>query len=197
MYLITVILSFPFLYFSIRTYCIIPKLYENYSNVVELVCFVLYSNEYTYIATTCTSLHTCSDDSDDNEHETTPLIKPTSDPDISSDDLMMTTITGNNKNSIKWLQSKATNFFKAFCIPGVIVVRYVVWMCFNLLVALCSINMDVLYAQYIYVYRHLIIIVQLFSIAKYNSILISLVCLLLCLPETCELFLLLLATILS
>ena len=66
------------------------------------------------------------DDSDDNEYETTPLIKPTSDPDISK--TPMTT----NRNSMEWLQHKAVNYFKAFCIPGVIVVS-----CINMLLMCC------------------------------------------------------------
>ena len=68
-----------------------------------------------------------SDDSVDNEHDATPLIKPVSNPDISTT-LMATTTTGSNKHGIKWLQHKVVKFFKAFCIPGVMVVRY--GMCF-------------------------------------------------------------------
>lgn len=72
---------------------------------------------------------TIADDSGDNEHEATPLIKPTSDPDISTSSvnmMMKTTINSYSiKNSKKWMQHKIFNFFKAFCIPGVIVVRCV------------------------------------------------------------------------
>ena len=62
-----------------------------------------------------------SDGSDDDDHEATPLIKPTSDPDLSK--AMTATATTGNRSSMKWLQHKAMNFFKAFCIPGVAVVR--------------------------------------------------------------------------
>ena len=70
----------------------------------------------TYIRTYVQIFAYISDDSDNNVNDATPLIKPASDPDISTT-LMTTTTT-------KWLQHKATNFFKAFCIPGVVVVRY-------------------------------------------------------------------------
>ena len=66
--------------------------------------------------------YVCTNLSDDNEHDATPLIKPASDPDISA--TVTTTTTGSNKYGMKWLKHKAMNFCKAFCIPGVVVVRY-------------------------------------------------------------------------
>lgn len=64
------------------------------------------------------NIRTVQYDSEDNEHDATPLIKPV------STTLMTSTTTGSNKYGMKWLQHKALNFFKAFCIPGVVVVSY-------------------------------------------------------------------------
>ena len=140
-------------------------------------------NDHKYLHTyvrTCVLLfeHTynLSDDSDDNEHDATPLIKPASDPDISTA-LMTTTTTGSNKCGMKWLQHKAMNFFKAFCIPGVVVVRY---GCFFM---------------YLLVLYCIMIIIHIFMIAQ--RVLIPVVCLLLCVFESCELCFLLLVTLLS
>ena len=82
--------------------------------VIQLYTVRTYVILYTY-------LH-ASDGSDDDDDEATPLIKPTNDPDISK--ALTATATTGNRNSTKWLQHKAINFFKAFCIPGVVVVRY-------------------------------------------------------------------------
>ena len=43
-----------------------------------------------------------SDGSDDDDHEVTPLIKPTSDPDLSK--AMTASATTGNRSSMKWLQ---------------------------------------------------------------------------------------------
>ena len=61
----------------------------------------------------------------DTEHEATPLIKPTSDLNISTspDHLMKTAATTGHASSKEQVESRAMNFFKAFCIPGVVVVR--------------------------------------------------------------------------
>ena len=76
----------------------------------------------TYVRTyMCTYLCILSDDSDDNETDVTPLIKPTSDPYTST--TLMTT-GSSSKHGMKWLQHKSMTFYKAFCIPGVVVVSY-------------------------------------------------------------------------
>ena len=50
------------------------------------------------------------------------MIKPTND--TTSDDLMMTTTSGSSKRHKMALQKKAANFLNAFCLPGVVIVRY-------------------------------------------------------------------------
>ena len=89
---------------------------------MPVMSLVICTYIYTYF-----NLHILTEDCDDSELETTPLIKSTKDPDISttSDDLKMTTTnSGSNKNHKKSFKNKAKSFFKALCIPGVVIVRY-------------------------------------------------------------------------
>ena len=57
---------------------------------------------------------------DNDQREVTPLLKPTSDPDIptSPDHSVMVYSTKQQT------QNRVVHFFKAFCIPGVAVVRH-------------------------------------------------------------------------